>query len=161
MTSYASQCVPVPRSLFNKVMEYVEDANARPRYQDHSFMLDDDRLCERGGFWNAADPHRAALGFTLADRDGLRRELRALGFSVTADDADALLAQAEMGFLRPTASDARREAVRLAVAARRMRARAEGTCIICFRTPVVAHGCSTCYECGAKANARKRAYNHA
>jgi hypothetical protein len=140
--------------VFALVAGIVTERNAHPAYQDRSFYLDDAgslgegeerRLAMRGGFWNARDATRILDGFTIADATALRRSLREIGFSVTRDEADALLAQCERGILRTMATakatapapstDARLASYRKANATRRERARRNGWCVICLVDP--------------------------
>jgi hypothetical protein len=131
------------RRAFAVVAAALEDVRAARRYQDRSVTDDDGRHHAKGGIWNDRD-HRAAYGIAKADASALRRELRAIGAKVTADEADALLLQAEMGYLRVMSRTKEQERVKKA--RQRAKARAEGRCSICTVAPARA-GLKTCQDC--------------
>jgi hypothetical protein len=165
--------------VFALVAGIVTERNERPAYADRSFFLDDEdalgegeqrRHAMRGGFWNARDMGRVLDGFTIADAAALRRALRDIGFPVTKDEADSLLAQAGRGTLRtmsrakakaPAAAAKRKRAPMSPAerkAAQRAEARDKGFC-----TMNPAHGetalnakgehYATCADCQAASNA--------
>ena len=166
--------VTLPSRAAYLVREIVAERRAiGSAYRDQGFFLDDEgqedrRRTQRGGFWNATDPTRAAEGLSLSDATALRKALLAIGVRVSHDDADALLCACERGCLRTTweakgrtgrdpDSPAQREAIlerkRDRANVRRDVARANGRCIVCCRT-ATENGNATCGSCQKSANLR-------
>jgi len=63
------------------------------RFEDDSYLDEQDRFHKRGGFWNAADPGRTADGYGKGDVEDVRRDLRKRGVDVAFEDVDAFLGE--------------------------------------------------------------------
>ncbi len=178
VTLDADGFVTLPSRVAFIVCEVVAERRAIGNaYRDEGFFLDEAdalgdgegaRYAERGGFWNATDPGRAAEGLTLSDATALRKALLAIGVRVSHDDADALLCACERGAVRtaweaqgrtgrdpdaPAQREARLERKRDRANVRREVARANGRCIVCCRTATEG-GKATCGGCQRSANVR-------
>src|ERR1700676_345768 len=153
----------VPAEVFALVHEVLRSAHAsndgRGRYRDDGYTYDvagtadEVRHVALGGFWN--DLHgRAPYGIAPEDASVLAGKLRAIGYKLRNADADALLLQCEMGYLRTMSEGTDlRARWRTSKAAQRAKARDEGRCTICTSRPVSAEGRATCTDCQGKANA--------
>lgn len=72
-----------------------EVRRSKTRYRMIAYYDQDESVCvQRGGGWNA-DFRRAANGFTKADVEEVRRELRKLDVRATFDEVDAMLLHAQ------------------------------------------------------------------
>lgn len=117
----------------------------------------------KGGAWNM-DPSRMAFGFTLDDLRALRVDLAKVGVKVTIAESESLLTQARAILeSNPRAMSPRpakpleekRAKWREKRRKQRAAARAAGICIICIRNPADT-GKATCWECGQRANAKRK-----
>jgi hypothetical protein len=149
--------VNLPAAGRRVLVSWVADIRDNPRYGDASTYTETEpgeyRHVARGGIWND-NSGRASYGVTKSDVDGCRIELKKAGIILTFDAVDAILSQAVV----EGPPEATPEPVSAAdrKAAQRARARAAGRCIVCCVRPAVPGG-STCKECGADANARRKA----
>jgi hypothetical protein len=92
------------KTAWTIVRDMVDDIAREPRYEDKSVgfieagTTDSYKHIAKGGFWNDRSG-RATDGFTKADVDTVRRELKAIGVKMTFDEADAIIMQAVRGVL--------------------------------------------------------------
>jgi hypothetical protein len=139
----------VPRKVYRMVTAALEDARAANdgagRFRTPVSVDDYGRA--HGPKWfhkGAYDADRLGTGIAKGDARALGIALRKAGMKVTDDEADALLAQAVMGYLVCVSLTPEQE--REKKKRRRAWARANGICIICCKIPVP-EGYTTCQEC--------------